>query len=830
MITNQLNQLSKKPISLCLSLILSLFFVDRLEAQSSASIYHGLLKLQETKKILYVAAHPDDENTRLIAYLANKEMADVAYLSLTRGDGGQNLIGKELGMELGMIRTQELLKARETDGGIQFFSRAIDFGYSRNPTETLNNWDRKKLLSDVVWVIRNFQPDIIITRFNTTPGITHGHHTTSAIIAGEAFKISGDPNVFPEQLEHVKPWSAKRIFWNAYNWGGVYEQKSGKKYYQFPVGSFNPILGMTYAQIAADSRTMHKSQGFGATARIGREMDLIELVDGKTFDVSPFEDLEPRWLQLSNGNLIADKISYLIDSFDFVDPANNIDQLIEIKRALNKVQENLPWVNDKQDLVDQLIMEALGWRGLFLSDTELKFPAATVQSKIILNQITDKRIRIKSFQVLDQVVSIDTDLSRNKTFEKELEFTIPKDHLNSQPYWLRDQPENNLYTVKDQKKIGKAYNSPTISGKLSLTLSGVEFQMDLPLQFRYNDRINGEVIQPFKIVPEIAIAVKQDNVFLLNEASGVVDVSVDFGKEIKEGVIKVQGLGDGEYKVKETYRDLKNKTIHFQVALNNLEGVGKSVHQISYVTDNGEVFNKGIQRILYPHIPNLTYFPKVTFNLIRLDLNLSPQTIGYIPGAGDKVPEILQNLGYQVEMIAATQLSSDLQKYGTIITGIRAFNVNQEMVSNRDVLMEYVKAGGNLIVQYNTTASLLSDEFGPYPLTLSRDRVTVEDSPVKVLLKNHPVLNQPNSIVSADFDEWVQERGLYFPSSWDERYQSPLLMQDPDENASKGSLLLARYGKGTYTYTGISWFRLLPAGVPGAIKLFVNLIEQGHEK
>jgi hypothetical protein len=402
--------------------------------------------------------------------------------------------------------------------------------------------------------------------------------------------------------------------------------------------------------------------------------------------------------------------------------------------------------------------------------------------------------------------------------------------LNSQPYWLRDQPENNLYTVKDQKKIGKPYNSPTISGKLSLTLSGVEFQMDLPLQFRYNDRINGEVIQPFKIVPEIAIAVKQDNVFLLNEASGVVDVSVDFGKEIKEGVIKVQGLGDGEYKVKETYRDLKNKTIHFQVALNNLEGVGKSVHQISYVTDNGEVFNKGIKRILYPHIPNLTYFPEVTFNLIRLDLNLSPQTIGYIPGAGDKVPEILQNLGYQVEMIAATQLSSDLQKYGTIITGIRAFNVNQEMVSNRDVLMEYVKAGGNLIVQYNTTASLLSDEFGPYPLTLSRDRVTVEDSPVKVLLKNHPVLNQPNSIVSADFDEWVQERGLYFPSSWDERYQSPLLMQDPDENASKGSLLLARYGKGTYTYTGISWFRLLPAGVPGAIKLFVNLIEQGHEK
>ncbi|MBI0397745.1 PIG-L family deacetylase [Cyclobacterium marinum] len=830
MIPNQFKELYKKPISLCLLLIGCLFFNSYLLAQSSASVYHGLLKLKETKKILYVAAHPDDENTRLIAYLANEEMADVAYLSLTRGDGGQNLIGKELGMELGMIRTQELLKARETDGGKQFFSRAIDFGYSRNPNETLNNWDRKKLLSDVVWVIRNFQPDIIITRFNTTPGITHGHHTTSAIIAGEAFKVSGDPNAFPEQLTYVEPWSAKRIFWNAYNWGGVYDQKPGKQYYQFPVGNFNPILGLSYSQIAANSRTMHKSQGFGATASIGHEMDLIELVDGKSFDVSPFEDLEPRWLQLSNGSLIVNKISHLIDTFDFVEPSNNIEQLIEIKKELNKIQKGLPWVKEKQGLVDQLIRETLGWRGLFLSDKELNFPEAVVHSKLILNQVTDKKVKIKTFEVLDRVVKLDTDLSNNNSIEKELDFTIPKDHLNSQPYWLRLQPDNNLYTVKDQEMIGKAYNSPTISGKLTFTLLGEEFEVNLPLQFRYNDRVSGEVIQPFKIVPEVAIAVKQDNVFLLNEASGIVDVIVNFGKELKEGVIRVDGLNNNEYRVKEIFRDIKNKAIHFQIELNKVKGEGKTNHQISFVTNNAEEFDKGITRIIYPHIPNLTYFPKVSFNLIRLNLNLSPQTIGYIPGAGDKVPEILQNIGYRVEMIDASQLGSDLQKYTTIITGIRAFNVNQDMVSNKDALMEYVKAGGNLIVQYNTTASLLSNEFGPYPLTLSRDRVTVENSPVELLLKNHPVLNLPNIIVPADFDGWVQERGLYFPGSWDERYQSPLLMQDPGENASKGSLLHAKYGKGTYTYSGISWFRLLPAGVPGAIKLFVNLIEQGHEK
>jgi len=766
----------------------------------------------------------------MIAYLANEEMAEVGYLSLTRGDGGQNLLGKELGIELGMIRTQELLKARETDGGKQFFSRAIDFGYSRNPDETLNNWDREKLLSDVVWVIRKFQPDIIITRFNTTPGITHGHHTTSAIIAGEAFKVSGDPTVFPEQLTQVEPWSVKRIFWNAYNWGGVYEPKPGKQYYEFPVGKFNPLLGMSYSEIAANSRTMHKSQGFGATADIGEGTDFIELVDGLTYKKSPFEDIEERWKLLSNGAAITQKIEALIKSFNFVDPANNVGKLIEIRKELNKVQENLSWVTDKQLLINQLIMEAIGWKALFLSDTELNYPTGDIKGKIILNQVTANQVNLQSFQVFDQVLSLKANLADNKSIVEELEFKIPADHLNSQPYWLRNEPENNLYTVNNQVMIGKPYNAPTIEGILSFTLKEQQFELPIPLQYRYNDRVSGEIIQPFKVVPEIAVSVEQNNVFLLNNTPGNLDVLVKFGKEIKEGQLHIDGLNGLEFTEKDKVIDDKNKTIRYQIELKNVNGEEKSSHKVYYETMNGEVYQKDTKRILYPHIPNLTYFPNATFNLIRLNMEVSNQTIGYIQGAGDDVPGILRNLGYTVEVIEDSQLSSDLSKYNTIITGIRAFNVNQALAIGRDALMEYVKEGGNLIVQYNTSASLLSNEFGPYPLTLSRDRVTVENSQVKVLLKNHPVLNTPNKISLADFEGWVQERGLYFPGTWDAHYQTPLLMQDPSETPSKGSLLVTNFGKGTYTYSGISWFRLLPAGVPGAIKLFVNLIEQGNEE
>jgi LmbE family N-acetylglucosaminyl deacetylase len=799
-------------------------------AQSSSEIYHELLRLRETKRVLYVAAHPDDENTRLIAYLANGLHAEVGYLSLTRGDGGQNLIGKELGTELGMIRTQELLRARETDGGRQFFSRAIDFGYSRNPDETLSNWDRTKLLSDLVWVIRNFQPDLIITRFNTTPGTTHGHHTTSAILAGEAFELSGKSDVFPDQLKWVEPWSAKRVFWNAYNWGSQYEPKSDIPYHTFPVGAYNALLGTSYSQIAADSRTMHKSQGFGATPTIGEGTDFIEFVAGESFDSNPFEGVGDRWEDLSGGVEIRNRIEKLLQNFDFTTPVGNLPELLEIRTKLNQVQENLPWVNEKQDQVNRLILDVLGFKALFLANKELSFPSDQIRTRLIVNQPSSESLELEEFEVLGARYPIDAVVSDNRPVEWEKELQIPGAYPISQPYWLQKPAVDNLYSVAEQSSIGKPFNDPAVTGVLRFRLGDQKMEVRLPLQYRYNDQVNGEIIQPFTLVPKISLAVDQENVFLLGNQEARIGVTVSFEGDLEDGTLGIEGLETNDYTVMDTLIDPKSNTVFFDVAVRNPNGASKSRHTVFYKTREGSVYAQGKKRIIHPHIPNLTYFPDASFNLVTLDMDIRKQTIGYIPGAGDEIPGILRDLGYTVEILEGSNLGAAVfSDYSTLIVGIRAFNVNQSLANQTAALMDYVKQGGNLIVQYNTSSPLLSRQFGPYPLELSRDRITVEESPVTVLLADHPVLTHPNKIEASDFDGWVQERGLYFPGTWDEAYQTPLEMQDPNEPPTKGALLVARYGEGTYAYSGISWFRLLPAGVPGAIKLFVNLIEQAHE-
>ena len=810
--------------------LLALFsFPSFLLAQSSSEICHELLKLKETKRVLYIAAHPDDENTRLIAYLGNKEHAQVAYLSLTRGDGGQNLIGKELGLELGMIRTQELLKARETDGGRQFFTRAIDFGFSKNPDETLNNWDKDKLLSDVVWVIRNFQPDIIINRFNTVPGTTHGHHTTSAILSIEAFRAAADPKAFPEQLSHVEPWTTQRVFWNGYNWGAPYQPEEGKISHAFPVGEYNPLLGTTYSQIAADSRTMHKSQGFGATAQVGRSEDHIELIDGKKFKEDPFEGAINRWTIVPEGAEIESAISQALEQFDFLNPEENLPQLLQIKRMLDGLGSDQIWVKEKQEQINDIILKALGVKAEFLASKEMSFPSEKSSASLVINNPSAAILKAASFTYLNETVPVDQALRENETITLDLPLELPEDFPVSQPYWISESPEDNLYTIEDQLAIGRPFNPPAVEGKLVLEIEGLEIRKNLPLKYKYNDPVDGEVNQPFTVVPEIKLSIDKDNVFVINGQSETVEVQVSFEDGIVEGELLFEGLSSNEYKQLEKRVDEAKSSITFKVQLQGISTEGKQVIEVAYRTVEGDVYERGIRRISYKHIPNLTYFPKAAFNLINLSLHMSPQRIGYIPGAGDDIPVVLTNLGYDVTLLENGLLNAvRLSQFSTIIVGIRAFNTNTNLANHVSDLMEYVSSGGNLIVQYNTSGPLLAKQLGPYPFQISRDRIAVEDSPVKIA-GSHQALNSPNRIGLADFEGWVQERGLYFPGEWDSNYVTPLIMQDPGEPETRGSLLLANYGKGTYAYSGISWFRLLPAGVPGAIKLFVNLIEQGHE-
>ncbi|GGZ32870.1 hypothetical protein GCM10007049_28120 [Echinicola pacifica] len=801
-----------------------------LGAGPSSVLYHDLLSLKETKRILYIAAHPDDENTRLIAYLVNHEHASVGYLSLTRGDGGQNLLGKELGTELGMIRTQELLKARETDGGQQFFSRAIDFGYSKNPDETLNNWDKEKLLADVVWMIRKFQPDIIINRFNTTPGVTHGHHTTSAILSLEAFSQAADPQAFTDQLAYVKPWQAQRVFWNAYSWGAPYQAKEGKQNYAFETGTFDPLLGKTYNQIAADSRTMHKSQGFGSTASRGESWDYIEFVKGKAFKESPFEGAKDRWASLPNGKASLAAIEKAISEFDFKAPENNLENLLKVYDLLSINKADDKWLLEKQESIKQMIFDCLGLKMDFLSSVQNAIPGASVKANFLINNPSSKQLTISSIDYLSNKQTVNKSLKNNEVYSETVNVKFPEDYPVSQPYWVQSPPKDNLYQVNDQQQIGAAYNLPALSARVIMDIQGREIEGLVPLHYQYNDRVDGEVNQPFVLLPAIRVDVDHDQVYAVAGNKAELTVKVGFETDIIAGDLQLEGLSKEAYKVVEEYSDAAAKTKTYKIEINGGAPIGKTEVKVSYKTIARKEYSQSIRQIYYSHIPQLTYFPDASFSLIKLDLKISGETIGYIPGAGDALPEVLRNLGYPVVMLEDEDYrSSRLQQFKTLIVGIRAFNVNQQLVDQYAELMEYVKTGGNLIIQYNTTAGLLTDQMGPYPFEISRTRVSVENSPLKLTLPDHPILNSPNPIIEEDFEAWIQERGLYFAEDWDDHYQTPFSMNDPGEPETQGALLTTKYGEGVYTYSGISWFRLLPAGVPGAIKLFVNLIEQNNE-
>jgi LmbE family N-acetylglucosaminyl deacetylase len=819
----------KNPFWLILCCLFCLSTSLLAQQKPSSEIYHDLLKLQETKRVLYIAAHPDDENTRLIAYLANGVHAQVGYLSLTRGDGGQNLIGKELGIELGLIRTNELLKARETDGGRQFFSRALDFGFSKHPDETFNNWDRDKLLSDVVWVIRKFQPDVIINRFNTIPGTNHGHHTTSAILSIEAFTKAADPKVFADQLQYVKTWQPKRVFWNAYSWGGQYEPKSDKLYHQFSVGGYNPLLGKTYSQIAADSRTMHKSQGFGSTAQIGQGNDYIELITGQPFEKDPFEGIQNRWDLVKDGKSIQAAIANALAQFNFVNPENNLPQILAIKKLMDSQQVSEQWFVEKKGQINELILALLSVKAEFNIKKEIGYPGETITAELVFNNITKTPVKAISFKSSLFDLPIDRTVADNIPVTMPLKIQIPQNFPVSQPFWLENPLDENLFGIEEQLKIGQPVEAPSISGMLHLEVEGQQVSMMLPLQYKYNDQVMGEVKQPFTLVPEVNVSLDRQNLFLVNGADKVLKVELNFRENVLEGELELSGLSADQFRIIGKQIDEKRKRMSFQIEILGSEVERKQV-TVSFVTKDGRKFNQDTRRIIYNHLPNLTYFTPATFNLLKLNIKVSGQKVGYINGAGDDVAEILQNLGYQVTFLENGDLRKEkLQNYQTIIVGIRAFNVNQQLADHADQLMEYVKAGGNLIVQYNTASPLLTRELGPFPFNITRERVTVEHSPFSADFK-HPLLSQPNQITKEDFQGWVQERGLYFVSDYGNAYTAPIAFQDPGENELRGSLIFTPYGAGTYTYSSISWFRQLPSGVPGAIKIFVNLIEQGSER
>lgn len=826
----------RKVIALSLLLVSATLFAQK--QLNASEIKLALNKLNTLGTVLYIAAHPDDENTRLIAYMANERMVRTGYLSLTRGDGGQNLIGTEKGHLMGVLRTQELLEARKIDGGEQLFTRAVDFGYSKTAEETFVKWDKKEVLADVVWAIRKFKPDVIITRFPPTSAAGHGHHTASAILAEEAFDLAGDPKYFPEQLKYTTVWQPQRLFLNASTWWDKElpqkAEANPKEYTTIDIGTYNTMLGKSYGEIAATSRTMHKSQGFGSAKQRGSKLEYLKLIKGKPFKTDILDDISLSWKSIKNGETIEKLLTQAITDFNIEKPELIVPTLLEAFNLINQLNNDNKFKNSKLKEIKKIISACAG---LFIEVTANDY-STSIGNKIELtttlinrsnlnieiNNILYSDLGIDSTRFIIPDTLLNSSLANNipLSFKSKIDCPTYMSNEATNPYWLNSTFDG-LYNVRDQELRGTPQNKPTFPVFVSVKIDGIKFTLKREIVYRWTDRVKGEIYRPFFFTPQVTANIANPIYVFSNSEPRDIRVTVKGHQANIKGNI-VLNLPAG-WKSKPTSIDYnfkqknEEKVLVFSVFASGIES-----------TETIAIDGKhSLISIEYDHIKIQTLLPKATAKVIRLNVAIKGKTIGYIKGAGDEVPTALEQLGYQVVMLDENSLkNNDLSQYDAIVAGIRAYNTNKFMPSVYTRLMKYVEEGGNYVVQYNTNRGVDTKTMTPYPLKLSRDRVTEEDAPVTTLVPlEHPILSSPNKITDKDFDNWVQERGLYFPKEWDDKYTPILGWNDKNEPMKSGALLVTNHGKGTFIYTGISFFRELPAGVPGAFKLFANIISYG---
>ncbi|OYU97052.1 MAG: LmbE family protein [Bacteroidetes bacterium B1(2017)] len=862
-----------------LSLLLFSFVYFGVSAQIPKSYSASEIELQLKKantfgSVLYIAAHPDDENTRLITYLANEKCLRTGYLSLTRGDGGQNLIGSEQGIELGVIRTQELLAARRTDGGEQFFTRAYDFGYSKTPKETFEKWTHEEILADVVFVIRKFRPDIIITRFATDGSGGHGHHTASAILAEEAFDAAADPTKFPGQLKYVSVWQTKRMFYNNASrfWNPNADMSGNLK---VDVGGFNKSIGKSYGEIAAESRSMHRSQGFGSARQRGEMIEYFKPIKGDTGNLTtPFDRIDFTWNVGPNGKKIASLMEAAIKAFRADDIKTCNQKLIEALAIIpdNKEAENRykrKQITHTLLLVNSVFIEAISDGNFIVSPKDsIKIKGVCLNrsnSNIVLAKVSLQEYGEETNALEPSIDSIKNQPLKNNIPNTTL-FTqvLSQSAKPSSLFWLKNEIQANKFDLT-QGEIGLAYGFT--SGylvKFELLIEGKSIEFTEPVQYKWADPEKGEQYRPLVIAPPAYINLNTHSLIATDSTAREIKVTVKAGRDNVKGLLlvytshnwKIYFKGDekkSHYAGASTYVELakkgEEKELIFMVIGPKETNIGvldfglvempKPIEEVredglETVTDQPNDYDRypnykcGLKEIKYDHIPAQVLFPNTRVKLVKVDVNHKKYKIGYLPGAGDEVAPCLEQLGYEIDILTNEMLlNGNLSQYKAIITGVRAYNTNEKLSSLKSKLMSYVANGGNLIVQYNTNsfAGPFKADIGPYPFKITRDRITDENAKVVFELPNHPVLNTPNKITDQDFEGWIQERSIYHAGDADPLYQFPISMSDPGEKSSKGALLIGDYGKGHFVYTGIAFFRELPAGVPGAYRLFVNLVE-----
>lgn len=800
------------------------------DTPDAATLQLLMKRLTVVGSALYVGAHPDDENTAVLSYCSMGKLVRTAYLALNRGEGGQNLIGPEQGDQLGVIRTQELLAARSIDYAGQFFTRAIDFGFSKNPEESLRIWGKDEVLSDVVWVFRKFRPDVIMLRFPSS-GSSHGHHIASAILAEEAFTAAADPSKFPEQLRYTKPWKAKRIVWNSYSWGkDQLTDQEKASFTKMELGDYNPVLGKSYSELAGVSRSMHKSQGFGDSEDRGRITEYFKHVAGDPEGQDLFDGIDLTWNRVPGAKEVSAVLDQAVKSFQPNKPSASIPTLLKAYALMKKIPKNDD-VDEKKEEVAEVIRICAGLWLEAISDSSTSVPGGNVKIKTAAINRSSFPLQLESIDLNGAQGRPPSGLEKSKlefntSATQSIELNIPQDASYSQPYWLRAKAGKALARVDDQQLIGLADSPPPYSATFHINAGQETFDYKIPVLYRWVDPVLGERYRVFGITPEVSIQIQQPVSVFSDSESKNIFMTVQSNATDLQGNLRLQlpkGWKSNPESIPFQFAK-KDETRDFVFQLTN-DKDAQSGSAIAEATVGNKVINTGRILIDYPHISPQMIFPKAEMKLVRVDLKKVGNSLGYVMGSGDQVPEILRQVGYRVTLLTDEQLNAgDFSGYGAIVIGIRAYNTRNILKSAQSKLMSYVENGGTVVVQYNTLQQLVIESPGPYPIQIGRDRVSVEEAPVTFTDGSHPLLNTPNKITAADFDGWIQERGVNFAGTWDSHYQTPLSSNDPGETPKAGGLLYTRFGKGVFIYTSYSWFRELPAGVPGAIRLFVNLV------
>ncbi|WP_426474042.1 PIG-L family deacetylase [Chryseobacterium balustinum] len=826
----------KKVITVCILSFYTVFSAQQVRPSKSSEIYRDLKTLKNLPKVLYLAAHPDDENTGLLSWLINDQNVETGYLSLTRGDGGQNLLGTEQGAALGLIRTHELLEARKLDGAQQFFTRAIDFGFSKNTTDTFKQWDENSIIADVVWVIRKFRPDVIICRFPPTAAAGHGQHAASAVVAEKAFKLAGNKNAFSNQLKYVSVWQPKRILWNTFRFGAV--NTTAENQLKVTVGQYDAQLGVGYGELAGLSRSLHKSQGAGTQSVAGIKTEYFSHVSGEAAKETLFDGIVKTWTSQGNAD-IDQSLDTIISSFNFNNPDLSLPALIALRKKVMTLKDS-DLKKDKIKSLDNIILSCAGFMGEVVTNQAEAVAGENHNFRLNLISRAENSVVLENVKWLNQSESFNRKLSKDSLITIQHEIQIPADAALTEPYWLA-KPAKDVatFSVPNDTLVGLPEAESPLNVLLDLKIGSEKFQVKLPLSFKKLDPVRGDVVEALRIVPALELKFTQP-LYLVKENEDLnlsLNFKVNSNKQFSNGKVNLmyngERLGGGDL----NSLNGKDFTVDYVIPKTKLASINSSRLQLdaNFVAD-GVTYNKKQVLIQYPHLPSLQYFTPATVTVMKGDIQSKVKKVGYVQGAGDFIPEFLRIAGIQIDVLkdedfygnidesAGNDSQNKLSQYDAIVLGVRANNTEKKLGRWMPFLWSYVKAGGNLVVQYNTNQDTTVDQLGMYNFSFANKRVTEENAEVKFLNPKHKLLNFPNKITANDFKGWVQERGAYFPAQWDSAYEPLFEMHDTNEEPLQGSTLYAKYGKGNFIYTPLAFFRQLPAGNVGAARLFLNFL------